>query len=89
MIDFKCNKDNVVVVVKMIEYDLNCFVNIVLVYYEDGVKVYILVLKGLEVGMCLVFGLEVDIKVGNVLLLENILVGIVIYNIEMKFGKGG
>lgn len=89
MIDFKCNKDNVAVVVKMIEYDLNCFVNIVLVYYEDGVKVYILVLKGLEVGMCLVFGLEVDIKVGNVLLLENILVGIVIYNIEMKFGKGG
>lgn len=73
----------------MIEYDLNCLVNIVLVYYEDGVKVYILVFKGLEVGMKFVLGLEVDIKVGNVFLLENILVGIVIYNIEMKFGKGG
>lgn len=50
MIDFKCNKDGVEVVVKIIEYDLNCIVNIVFVYYIDGVKVYIFVFKGFEVG---------------------------------------
>lgn len=35
------------------------------------------------------FGFEVDIKVGNVFLFINIFVGIVVYNIELKFGKGG
>ena len=52
-------------------------------------KAYILAPKGLEVGMKLVSGPEADIKVGNALPLENIPVGTVIHNIEMKPGKGG
>ena len=89
VIDFKRNKDNVAAVVKTIEYDPNRSANIALVHYEDGVKAYILAPKGLEVGMRLVSGPEADIKVGNALPLENIPVGTVIHNIEMKPGKGG
>ena len=89
VIDFKRNKDNVAAVVKTIEYDPNHSANIALVHYEDGVKAYILAPKGLEVGMRLVSGPEADIKVGNALPLENIPVGTVIHNIEMKPGKGG
>ncbi|HGF8422827.1 TPA: 50S ribosomal protein L2 [Enterococcus faecium] len=89
VIDFKRNKDNVVATVQTIEYDPNRSANIALVHYEDGVKAYILAPKGLEVGMKLVSGPETDIKVGNALPLENIPVGTVIHNIEMKPGKGG
>ena len=89
VIDFKRNKDKVVATVQTIEYDPNRSANIALVHYEDGVKAYILAPKGLEVGMKLVSGPEADIKVGNALPLENIPVGTVIHNIEMKPGKGG
>ena len=89
LIDFKRNKDNVVATVKTIEYDPNRSANIALVHYEAGVKAYILAPKGLEVGMTVVSGPDADIKVGNALPLENIPVGTVIHNIEMKPGKGG
>ena len=89
VIDFKRNKDNVVATVQTIEYDPNRSANIALVHYEDGVKAYILAPKGLQVGMKLVSGPDTDIKVGNALPLENIPVGTVIHNIEMKPGKGG
>lgn len=39
--------------------------------------------------MRLVSGTDADIKVGNALPLENIPVGTVVHNIEMKPGKGG
>lgn len=89
VIDFKRNKDNVVATVQTIEYDPNRSANIALVHYEDGVKAYILAPKGLQVGMKLVSGPDADIKTGNALPLENIPVGTVIHNIEMKPGKGG
>ena len=89
VIDFKRNKDNVVATVQTIEYDPNRSANIALVHYSDGVKAYILAPKGLEVGMTVVSGPDADIKVGNALPLENIPVGTVIHNIEMKPGKGG
>lgn len=89
IIDFKRNKDNVVGVVKTIEYDPNRSANIALIHYTDGVKAYILAPKGLEVGMQVVSGPDADIKVGNALPLENIPVGTIIHNIEMKPGKGG
>ena len=89
LIDFKRNKDNIVAKVATIEYDPNRSANIALLHYEDGVKTYILAPKGLEVGMTVVSGPEADIKVGNALPLENIPVGTVIHNIELKPGKGG
>lgn len=89
VIDFKRNKDNVVAKVQTIEYDPNRSANIALVHYTDGVKAYILAPKGLEVGMTVVSGPDADIKIGNALPLENIPVGTVVHNIEMKPGKGG
>ena len=89
VIDFKRNKDNVVATVQTIEYDPNRSANIALVHYSDGVKAYILAPKGLEVGMTIVSGADADIKIGNALPLENMPVGTVIHNIEMKPGKGG
>jgi large subunit ribosomal protein L2 len=89
LVDFKRNRDGITATVKTVEYDPNRSANIALVTYDDGVKSYILAPKGLEVGMKLVSGPDADIKVGNTLPLENIPVGTVIHNIELKPGKGG
>ena len=89
VIDFKRNKDNVPATVKAIEYDPNRSANIALLVYADGTKSYILAPKGLEVGQKVQSGKNADIKVGNALPLENIPVGTVIHNIELKPGKGG
>lgn len=89
VIDFKRNKDNVPATVKAIEYDPNRSANIALLVYADGTKSYILAPKGLKVGQKVQSGKDADIKVGNALPLENIPVGTVIHNIELKPGKGG
>jgi large subunit ribosomal protein L2 len=89
IIDFKRTKDGIPANVATIEYDPNRSANIALVNYADGEKRYILAPKGLKVGDKIVSGPDSDIKVGNALPLENIPVGTVIHNIELKPGKGG
>ncbi len=89
IIDFKRNKDDIVAVVKTIEYDPNRTANIALLCYEDGEKRYILAPVGLNVGDKLVSGVKADIKPGNALAIENIPVGTMIHNIELQPGKGG
>ena len=89
IIDFKRNKDDIVAVVKTIEYDPNRTANIALLCYEDGEKRYILAPVGLTVGDKLVSGVKADIKPGNALAIENIPVGTMIHNIELQPGKGG
>lgn len=89
IIDFKRNKFDVVAKVATIEYDPNRSANIALLHYVDGEKRYILAPKGLKVGMEVVSGENVDIKVGNALPLGNIPVGTVIHNIELHPGRGG
>ncbi len=89
VIDFKRLKDGIPGRVATIEYDPNRSANIALINYADGEKRYILAPKGLVVGMTIVSGPEVDIKVGNALPLSNIPMGTTIHNIEMKPGKGG
>ncbi len=88
IIDFKRNKDGVPGRVATIEYDPNRSANIALINYLDGEKRYILAPNGLKVGDSIVSGPDSDIKVGNALPLQNIPVGTVIHNIEMKPGKG-
>ena len=88
VIDFKRNKDGVIGTVASIEYDPNRSANIALINYADGEKRYIIAPKGLKVGMKIVSGENVDIKVGNALPIMNIPVGTVIHNIEMRPGKG-
>ena len=89
IIDFKRNKDDIKANVAAIEYDPNRNANIALLHYIDGEKRYILAPKGLEVGMSVVSGANVDIKVGNALELRNMPEGTIVHNIELKPGKGG
>ena len=88
VIDFKRNKHDIEGIVASIEYDPNRSANIALINYADGEKRYIIAPKGLKVGMKIVSGENVDIKVGNALPIMNIPVGTVIHNIEMRPGKG-
>ena len=89
VIDFKRNKDSIIGKVATIEYDPNRSANIALINYVDGEKRYILAPKGLEVGMEIVSGEQVDIKTGNALPIMNIPVGTIIHNIELSPGRGG
>ena len=88
LIDFKRNKFNIEGTVASIEYDPNRSANIALINYVDGEKRYIIAPKNLKVGMKVVSGENVDIKVGNTLPIMNIPVGTVIHNIELRPGKG-
>ena len=89
IIDFKRNKDGIPATVATIEYDPNRSANIALLNYADGEKRYILAPKGLTVGMKVVSGTSVDIKVGNALEMRNMPEGTFIHNVELKPGKGG
>ena len=88
VIDFKRNKDGIPARVASIEYDPNRSANIALLYYQDGLKTYIIAPHGLQVDQMVVSGPDADIKVGNTLPLQNIPVGTLLHNIEMKPGKG-
>ena len=88
VIDFKRNKIGITGRVATIEYDPNRNANIALINYKDGEKRYIIAPNGLKVGMIIENGPEADIKVGNALPLENIPVGTLVHNIELKPGKG-
>ena len=88
LIDFKRNKFDIVGTVATIEYDPNRSSNIALINYVDGEKRYIIAPKGLKVGMKIVSGEKVDIKVGNALPLMNIPEGTLVHNIELQPGKG-
>ncbi len=89
IIDFKRNKDGMNATVLSIEYDPNRSANIALLQYEDGTKTYIIAPEGLKKGHIVVSGKDADIKPGNTLLIEDIPVGTLIYNIELYPGKGG
>lgn len=89
IIDFKRDKDDIPGRVATIEYDPNRSSRIALIHYADGEKRYILAPVGLKVDTVIYSGPNSDIKVGNCLPLQNIPVGTVVHNVEMKQGKGG
>ena len=89
VIDFKRNKDGMNATVIGIEYDPNRSANIALLEYEDKERRYILAPIGLKDGDTVRSGADADIKPGNALPIENIPVGTMVHNIEMKPGKGG
>ena len=88
LIDFKRDNDGVPGKVAAIEYDPNRSAYIALIHYRNGDKRYILAPNGLRVGDEVVSGAASDIKVGNCLPLQNIPLGTVIHNIELKPGVG-
>ncbi|MFZ3578091.1 50S ribosomal protein L2 [Virgibacillus sp. DJP39] len=89
LIDFKRDKDGIRGRVATIEYDPNRSANIALINYIDGEKRYILAPKGIKVGQEIESGKEADIKVGNSLQLQDIPVGTIIHNVELKPERGG
>ncbi len=89
LIDFKRNKFGVPATVERIEYDPNRSAFIALIKYEDGELSYILAPQRLSIGDTVEAGERADIKPGNALPMQNIPVGTVIHNVEMKRGKGG
>lgn len=89
LIDFKRIKDNIPAKVATIEYDPNRSANIALLFYADGEKKYIIAPNGLKVGDVLYSGPKSDIKIGNALPLQNIPLGTLVHNVELKIGKGG
>ena len=89
MIDFKRKKYDMPAVVERLEYDPNRSAFIALLRYRDGELAYILAPQRLAVGDEVVSGKQADIKPGNALPMQNIPVGTIIHNVEMKPGRGG
>ncbi|MFW6113931.1 MAG: 50S ribosomal protein L2 [Actinomycetota bacterium] len=89
VIDFKRDKDGVPAKVAAIEYDPNRSARIALLHYEDGEKRYILAPLRIRTGDRVMSGHDADIKPGNALPLNNIPVGTLIHNLELKPGAGG
>ena len=89
IIDFKRTKLDVEATVERIEYDPNRSAFIALIKYDDGELSYILAPQKLLIGNKVISSKKADIKPGNALPLNNIPVGTLIHNVELKPGKGG
>ncbi|MDC0985731.1 50S ribosomal protein L2 [Alphaproteobacteria bacterium] len=89
IIDFKRTKLDMSATVERIEYDPNRTAFIALIKYEDGELNYILAPQRVQAGDVIVAGPGSDIKPGNALPLNNIPIGTIVHNVEMKPGKGG
>jgi large subunit ribosomal protein L2 len=88
-IDFKRDKLGIPARVAAIEYDPNRSARIALLHYVDGEKRYILSPLGLKVGDTVMAGPEAEFRPGNAMPLQNIPLGTVVHNVELKPGKGG
>jgi large subunit ribosomal protein L2 len=89
IIDFKRDKHDIPAKVASVEYDPNRSARIALLHYADGEKRYIIAPHGLKVGQTILSGPSVAPELGNSLPLSAIPLGTIIFNIELKPGKGG
>ena len=89
VVDFKRAKYDIPATVGRIEYDPNRSAFIALIKYEDGELSYILAPQRLREGDVVIAGKSVDIKPGNAMPMQNIPVGTIVHNVELKAGKGG
>lgn len=87
-VDFKLDKKNIPARVLSMEYDPNRTGFIALVSYKDGEKRYVLAPQHLKVGEEIITSENAEIKIGNRMPLHKTPVGTLIYNIELKPGKG-
>ena len=88
-IDFKRQKFDMPATVERLEYDPNRTAFIALIKYEDGELAYILAPQRLREGDQVIASASADIKPGNAMPMQNIPVGTIVHNVEMKQGKGG
>ena len=89
VVDFKRQKWDMWATVERLEYDPNRSAFIALVKYEDGELAYILAPQRLQTGDKVIASSRADIKPGNAMPMENMPVGTIIHNVEMKPGRGG
>ena len=89
VVDFKRTKFDVSAVVERIEYDPNRSAFIALLKYDDGEQAYIIAPQRLREGDRVIAANRADIKPGNAMPMENMPVGTIIHNVEMKPGRGG
>lgn len=89
IIDFKRDKENIPAKVASIEYDPNRSAYIALLNYADGEKRYILAPQGLKQGDTVQTSDEPPFSVGCCMKLKHMPLGSIIFNIEMRPGKGG
>ncbi len=88
-IDFKYEKKNIPAKIVSVEYDPNRTAFISLAQYADGAKTYIVTPKGIKVGDEFIVSEKTEVKLANRMILKNIPVGTLIYNIELKPQGGG
>ncbi len=88
-VDFKRAVRDIIGTVDRIEYDPNRTAYIALLKYDNGELAYILAPQRVNPGDKLIAGEQVDVKPGNAMPLENMPVGTIVHNIELKIGKGG
>ncbi len=88
-VDFKRSVRDIVGTVERIEYDPNRTAYIALLKYDNGTLAYILAPQRVSPGDKLIAGEDVDVKPGNAMPIENMPVGTIVHNIELKIGKGG
>jgi len=90
IIDFKRVKFDVPAKVETLEYDPNRNTNIALIVYADGARSYILAPDKLKVGDKVISSQKkINSNIGNRLVLKNIPIGTIVFNIEIIPGKGG
>jgi len=91
IIDFKRDILDIPAKVISIEYDPNRTARIALVEYPNNIKRYIIAPAGLNVGNEIIASnqKDIDMKVGNCLMLRHIPSGTMIHNLELNKGKGG
>ncbi len=88
-IDFKRDKIGIPGKVAAIQYDPNRSARIALIHYLDGEKRYIIAPIGVKVGDMLESGPDAEIRPGNALPINNMPLGTIIHNIELRPGTGG
>ena len=89
LVDFKQLELNVPARVTTIEYDPYRSAFIALVTYQNGKKGYVLASSKMEVGMTIISAEKAPLKEGNRMMLKNIPVGYMVYNVELRPTKGG
>ncbi len=90
IIDFKRLKFDMKAKVEAIEYDPSRTAFIALIKYEDGEKSYVLAPTDVKVGDQVISSQKkIEAKPGNRMPLKYILIGILVYNIELEPRGGG
>jgi large subunit ribosomal protein L2 len=88
-VDFRRARREEPATVERLEYDPNRTAFIALIKYGNGDLSYILAPQRLAAGDTVIAGENVDVKPGNAMPLENMPVGTIVHNVELKIGKGG